>query len=160
MTAEDVRTHLRYSRWASTKLLEAALALPADQLRRDVGSSHKSIYETLAHIHYGDRVWLYRVLGLEHAAATDPLEVDWPRIQQRWEEWANAVTDADVARVIEYLHPNGTRYRYSAAQIVLHVVNHASLHRGQVMAMIRQLGVAPPATDLIFYYRELQAASA
>jgi len=35
-------------------------------------------------------------------------------------------------------------------------VNHATLHRGQVMSMLRQLGVKPPATDLIFYYRDLQ----
>ena len=40
-------------------------------------------------------------------------------------------------------------------QIVLHVVNHATLHRGQVMAMLRQLGIPPPPTDLISYYRSL-----
>ena len=34
-----------------------------------------------------------------------------------------------------------------------HVVNHATLHRGQVVGMIRQLGIAPPATDLLFYLR-------
>jgi uncharacterized damage-inducible protein DinB len=34
-----------------------------------------------------------------------------------------------------------------------HVVNHATMHRGQVVGMIRQLGIAPPSTDLLFYLR-------
>ena len=48
----------------------------------------------------------------------------------------------------------GLRRQTPLSQIVLHVVNHATLHRGQVMGMLRQLGVKPPATDLIFYYRD------
>jgi uncharacterized damage-inducible protein DinB len=43
-------------------------------------------------------------------------------------------------------------------QIVLHLVNHATLHRGQVMAMLRQLGAVPPPTDLMVYYREQKIA--
>ena len=42
--------------------------------------------------------------------------------------------------------------------LLLHVVNHATLHRGQVMGMIRQLGIAPPATDFLFFYRDVVAA--
>jgi uncharacterized damage-inducible protein DinB len=34
-----------------------------------------------------------------------------------------------------------------------HVVNHATMHRGQVVGMIRQLGIDPPSTDLLFYMR-------
>jgi uncharacterized damage-inducible protein DinB len=44
-----------------------------------------------------------------------------------------------------------------ASQLVLHVVNHATLHRGQVIGMLRQLGVKPPNTDLFFYLRELRS---
>jgi uncharacterized damage-inducible protein DinB len=47
--------------------------------------------------------------------------------------------------------------RTPACQIVLHVVNHATLHRGQVMGMLRQMGTAPPNNDLMNYYRELTA---
>jgi uncharacterized damage-inducible protein DinB len=34
-----------------------------------------------------------------------------------------------------------------------HVVNHATMHRGQIVGMIRQLGLDPPSTDLLFYLR-------
>ena len=52
---------------------------------------------------------------------------------------------------------DGKQYESPVWQIVLHVVNHATLHRGQVVAMLRQLGMTPPGTDLIYYYRELEA---
>jgi uncharacterized damage-inducible protein DinB len=53
---------------------------------------------------------------------------------------------------------DGKMARTPAWQIVLHVVNHATLHRGQVVGMLRQMGIAPPHTDLMFFYWELAAA--
>ena len=64
--------------------------------------------------------------------------------------------DPDLDRVIAYQSMAGDPFSDPVWKIVMHVVNHATLHRGQVMAMLRQMGVAPPGTDLIYYYRELQ----
>ena len=50
---------------------------------------------------------------------------------------------------------DGKTARTPAWQIVMHVVNHATLHRGQAMGMLRQMGMAPPHTDLMMFYREL-----
>ena len=154
MTAEEARTHIRYSGWASRRLLDAALKLDPEQLDREMNVSHHSLRATLQHIHSADRAWSYRVLGVAPEPPADPLEVDWPRVQQKWERWSDGLTDADLARVVAYQDWKGNPHESAVWQIVLHVVNHATLHRGQVMAMMRQLGVAPPATDLIFYYRE------
>ncbi len=165
MTADEVRTHLRYSGWASRRLLGAAVTLGPEDLNRDMGVSHRSVLGTLAHIHFADRTWFSRVAdpSIESDSAGDPpalqtLEGDWSRIQKRWEEWAGSLTDADLTHVVSYKTSQGTPHQTPVWQIVLHVVNHATLHRGQVMAMLRRLGVPPPPTDLIFYYRELQAA--
>jgi len=160
MTAQEARTHLQYSRWASTRLLEAVLALPAEQRERDLGTSHKGLIETLNHVHMADRAWLFRVLGKPPEPPAGSIEAEWPRIQQAWEDWAASLTDTDLVRVIDYKDMRGNPYRSALVEIVLHVVNHATLHRGQAMAMMRQLGVAPPPTDLIFFFREQQAASA
>lgn len=159
MTAEQARAHIQYSVWASRRLLEAALQLDPEQLHRDVGVANKSIYGTLAHILMADRAWIARVLSVT-LEPQDKMETEWPQIQERWLAFAAALSDADVDRVITYVHPNGTTYSFSIYQIVTHVVNHATLHRGQVMAMIRQLGIAPPPTDLIFFYREQQSTHA
>jgi uncharacterized damage-inducible protein DinB len=156
MTADEARQHLRYSTWASRRLLNDALALDAELLHRDLGVPNKSIHGTLAHILMADRNWLARVLGAP-VEPSEAIEVEWPRIHQGWEEWSNALTDADLARVVAYQDLKGNPHETPLWQIVMHVVNHATLHRGQVMAMFRQVGAAPPPTDLIFYYREQRA---
>ncbi len=153
MTAEEARNHLRYSRWASSKLLDAAQQLDPEQLHREMNVSHKSIFSTLAHIHLADRVWIERVTG-EKMEQPEPLELAWPQVHKRWEEFLAGIKDSDLTRVIHYTDSRGNPYDSALWQIVLHVVNHATLHRGQVMAMFRQIGVAPPHTDLIFYFRE------
>jgi uncharacterized damage-inducible protein DinB len=68
-----------------------------------------------------------------------------------------ALTHQDIVRMIDYQDLKGNPHRTPIWQIALHVVNHATLHRGQAMSLLRQLGVPPPPTDLIFYYREIKA---
>jgi uncharacterized damage-inducible protein DinB len=163
MTADEARTHFRYSGWASRRLLDAAQMLDSEQLHRDLGVVNKSVHGTLAHILMADRVWLARVSGRELAdprEQKEPIEIEWPRVQQEWEARLNALTDKDLLEVIAYKDLKGNPYETPLWQIVMHVVNHGTLHRGQVMAMFRQLGVAPPGTDLILYYREQHSAHA
>jgi uncharacterized damage-inducible protein DinB len=136
-------------------LLDAALGLDSEMLHREMNVSHKSLYETLAHIHKADRTWLGRVLGAP-ITQEDPIEQAWPEISRRWVEFADSIHDADLLRIIAYKDLRGNDHQTPLWQIVLHVVNHATLHRGQAMGLFRQLGVAPPPTDLIFYYRENQ----
>jgi uncharacterized damage-inducible protein DinB len=159
MTADEARTHLRYTRWASRKVFDAARQLSAEDLTRSTGISHTSILGTLSHIHFADRIWYSRLIDpaepvLENADLPT-LETRWPQIQGKWEAWAAPAADADLQRAIRYSTPDGKLYSTTASQVVLHVVNHATLHRGQIVGMIRQLGIRPPATDFMFHLREL-----
>ena len=70
----------------------------------------------------------------------------------------DSLTDADAVRVIEYRAMNGSPGSSQIGQMVQHVVNHGSYHRGQLTTMFRQLGATPAKSmDLIGYFRE-QAA--
>lgn len=157
MTPAEIRTHLRYSGWASRRLFDAAKKLSPDDLTRNVGISHDSILGTLSHIHFADRIWYARVVDpsepVIRQADLPTLDLEWPAIQQKWEAWAENVQAADLGRMVASKSPDGIAYEIAAEKAVLHLVNHDSLHRGQVMGMIRQLGIAPPATDLMMYYR-------
>ena len=157
MTASEARLHLRYSAWASRKLVDAAAALPPESLDRKNGISHGSILGTLAHIQFGDWIWYTRAMGPveKPGGSLQELQTVWPSILDKWIAWADALSDADLTRAVDYKAMDGKAFRTPLWQIVLHVVNHATLHRGQVMGMLRQAGVAPPGTDLIYYYREL-----
>ena len=72
------------------------------------------------------------------------LETVWPELQDKWVTWAERASDAEINRVVEYKSIlDGQTARTPAWQIVLHVVNHATLHRGQAMGMLRQMGILP-----------------
>ena len=163
MTTDEIRTHLRYSTWASQRLLEAAKKLSSDDLTRDVGVSHHSILGTLSHLHFVDRIWYTRVVDAKEPVIRESdlatLEKDWPVILAKWEAWAEGLQDADLGRMVACKSMDGIAYEVAAQKVVLHLVNHDSLHRGQVMAMIRQLGIAPPPTDLMMYFRESGAVT-
>lgn len=159
MTAEDARIHIRYSGWASRKLLDAALALSPEDRVKPMAVSHESIAKTLSHIYFGDAIWYsrmadpnYPVPSHDALPALDFVAEDWPRLQRKWEAWADAATD--LSRQVPFKSRFIGDYGLPAWQIVMHVVNHATLHRGQVMAMLRQLGVKPPSTDVLFFYYE------
>ncbi|MEO8097996.1 MAG: DinB family protein [Acidobacteriota bacterium] len=162
MTVDEARFHIRYSGWASAKLMDAARALSPEDLTRPTGISHESIGGTLSHIHFADRIWYARLVDPAepvHKEVDFPtLETLWPRIQQKWETWTQSISQADLNRVIGYRNSESKSHSSQVSQVVLHVVNHATLHRGQVVGMIRQLGIRPPATDFLFYTRELAAA--
>jgi uncharacterized damage-inducible protein DinB len=158
MTAEEARTLIQYSGWASKKVLEAIQKLSPEDRDRENGISHTSIGGTANHIYGAEQLWFGRVHGnsgqIFRAATFAQPAVEWPALQAKWEEWAGALTDADTERVIEYKLLNGTPGSSLVKQIVTHLVNHATLHRGQIVGMIRQLGIQPPATDILWYYRE------
>jgi uncharacterized damage-inducible protein DinB len=157
MTAAEALKHLRYSTWASQRLLDAAKKLNPDDLTGNVGVSHKSILGTLSHLHFVDRIWYTRVVDANEPVIRESdlatLEKEWPAILGKWETWAEGLQDADLGRMVAFKALDGTPFEAPAKIIVLHLVNHDSLHRGQVMGMIRQLGIAPPPTDLMMYYR-------
>jgi uncharacterized damage-inducible protein DinB len=164
MTAAEARTHIRYSGWASRRLLEAVEALTEEQRTQSMNVSHGGIQGTLGHIHAADRIWYKRTAEpemimptAEEMSSLKAITSDWPELQRKWEAWADSASDADLERVVSYKTLNGTPGSTPASQIVLHLVNHATLHRGQVVGMLRQLGVKPPVTDLILYLRELGA---
>jgi uncharacterized damage-inducible protein DinB len=139
--------------------MEAAKSLNPDDLNRGTGVSHGSIVGTLSHIHFSDRIWYSRVVDPDEPvirqADLAELEQHWPAIQQKWEAWSESLQDADLERAVSYKMMDGTARQSSLWQVLLHVVNHATLHRGQAVGMIRQLGIKPPVTDLIAYYREI-----
>ena len=158
--------HLRYSGWASRKLLDAALALPPEEQTNPRGVSHGSILGTLGHIYFADRIWYQRTVDpstamppMSDMSSKEALTGDWQELQKKWEAWADSLKDSDLERVASYKFTDGRSGETPVSQILLHLVNHATLHRGQVVGMLRQMGLKPPATDFIFYVRELASTA-
>lgn len=156
-------THFDYTSWATFKLLDAAGRLTTDELTRDLQVSHGSLLGTLQHIFYADRTWLARLEGRTGEAFMDPapgpdmeaLKERWPVVIQGLRKFVESAAEDLFEQPLAFRRLNGDAQQVTHWKIFLHVVNHATLHRGQVMAMMRQLGHAPPGTDYLFYHLQL-----
>ena len=163
MEVADLRTLLDYHYWARDRVLDAATALTPEQFTRDLGSSFKSVRDTLAHVYSAEWIWHSRLQGASPTAglALDQFP-DVASLRQKWtalEAQMRAVVDgvdaSGIARVLEYKLLNGQPGATPFGQLLQHVVNHASYHRGQVTTMLRQLGAQPPkGMDMVTFYRE------
>jgi uncharacterized damage-inducible protein DinB len=150
-----------YNAWANRQMFDAAAALPADLYQQDLKSSHGGVHGTLAHIVWAEHLWLNRWLTQPNPAVAQGKDLHTAAdVRARWEE-IEAERGAFLARLGEAqidemrtVKPStGGEYLHTFGQMFRHTVDHSSYHRGQVVTMLRQLGVAPPVTGLIFFYR-------
>jgi uncharacterized damage-inducible protein DinB len=162
VSAETLRLHLDYSFWASQRLLDAAQNLPSEQLTRDFETADRSVLGTLTHVFAGDRAWVARLEGNPRKTFLDPddrnpatLQREWPIVQQRWKQWAATLNDEAALAPLAYVDFHGNSWEQPIWQIVLHVVNHGTHHRGQVVGFLRSMGYTPPPVDLHVYHRSV-----
>ena len=163
MNTQDLQTMIDYHYWARDRVLDALEPLTAEQYNRDLGNSFKSIRETATHIYAAEWAWHERWVGRSPTALLPANQfADLPALGRAWREhetnMRRFVDGADVDRVIDYKLLSGAAGASPVWQMVQHVVNHASYHRGQITTILRQLGCQPPKSmDMIAYYRVKQA---
>lgn len=164
MNLQDLRTLLDYHYWARDRLLAALDSLPLDQFNRDLGNSFKSIRETVVHTYAAEWAWHSRWQGQSPTALmTSEAFPDVAAIRSAWMDHERKVRafleglgEEGVARVIDYKLLSGQPGSSPFWQMLQHMVNHASYHRGQVTTMLRQLGAQPAKPmDMIAFYRTL-----
>ncbi len=161
MTADETRELFGYNAWANRLLFDAAAALSDELYHRDLKSSFGGLHGTLAHIVWAEQLWLCRWLGRSNPAVPQGRDLgSLAAVRARWEEveaerraFLHGLSDAGLAETRTVKPSTGGEFRHSLAEMVRHVVDHSSYHRGQVVTMLRQVGVAPPTTGLIYYYR-------
>jgi uncharacterized damage-inducible protein DinB len=161
MTSSEAQHLYGYNRWANQQMLKAVQPLSADEFTRDMKSSFPSVRDTLVHVLGAEWIWLQRWNGAsprEQPAGWSTLA--YPELLARWTEHERAqtafiaqLTDAQLAQPLSYTNTRGEPFTAPLHQLVRHVVNHSSYHRGQVTTLLRQLGHAPATTDLVAYDR-------
>ena len=162
MNLQDLRTLLDYHYWARDRMFEALQLLTPDQVNRDMGNSFRSIRDTVTHLYAAEGAWYSRWQGNSPTALppTDQFP-DLAAVRRAWSEhepkmraFVDALGEDGIARVFEYTLLSGHAGASPLWQMLQHVVNHASYHRGQVTTMLRQLGAQPAKSlDMIAFYR-------
>lgn len=149
---------LDYHAWATARLFSALASLTAEELARDLYSSHGGLAGTLAHLYGADVIWTARLCSqpaiafsdLPDLPGLDMLEVQWAALQTGRRAF---VAGLNAEQTVAYANLKGELQLSTVGEMVRHIVNHGAYHRGQIVTMLRQLGHAAPNTDLIAFYR-------
>jgi uncharacterized damage-inducible protein DinB len=83
----------------------------------------------------------------------ETLEQRWRELRERRSQFVSALDESRLAADLPFKLLSGDASSMPLVNQMQHVANHATMHRGQVVGMIRQLGFDPPSTDLLFYLR-------
>jgi uncharacterized damage-inducible protein DinB len=156
---------VRYSEWATRRLLDAASALTSDERVRDLGQSHRCVLSTLNHYFLSEQLWtgclvthkMPPLYTLGQSAPPPDLSIEelaraWPPIWKQLDEWLTGLAEGELAAPIPCETMPGHFRDFPRWEVIRHSVNHATLHRGQVVGMLRQLGKQPPNVDIMTFY--------
>jgi len=167
MSTDHFRQFADYNHWANRRLYAAALALPDETYRCPTGVFFGSLHGTLNHLLLTDRIWLKRVTGEgEHPSQLNAILYDerGALARARMAEDARLIdvikrySEDDLRGIVSYQTMSGVPFRQELGQILLHLFNHQTHHRGQAHACCSILtGSEPPSLDLLQFQRGVPA---
>ena len=159
---DALSTLMRYKAWANELVFAAAAKLPEAELTAPRKIVFGSLLRTLNHVHAMDEVWRAHLEGRPHGYTTRNPDACPPLAElheaQRamdawWVDYAAALSEARQEEVVSFRFIGGGPGAMTRRDILLHVANHATYHRGNVAAMMYQAGTPPPTTDLPVFLR-------
>ncbi len=161
MNIQEIKRLFAYNAWANNRVFESLSRIPDPEYLRDLKSSHGSLAGTMVHLIGVERLWLSRLvgkpesslMGLQEAPTLKQLKSTWEDVAARMARFLAKLDDKGLQQVVSYMTTEGEKFSNSNEQILQHVVNHSSYHRGQIAAMMRQAGAEPVNTDLIAFFR-------
>ena len=155
----------RYNAWANKLIFDAVAALPAGEATRPRQTLFKNMVHTLNHPYVIDRIFQAHLEGRSHGYSArntpehPPLGELWARQQEvdAWYvKWADGGPKLD--EVVSFEFVGGGAGSMTRGQMLLHVVNHTTYHRGFVADLFYQVPARPPVTDLTVYLRDVAQA--
>lgn len=138
-----------YNFWANQKFAEV---LVTNEFK------HPKILRFISHTANAQLIWFDRVNG---KASDTPVWIEYPISEaidllinnsKAWLRYLNE--QEDFARVITYTDSIGDSHRTALSDIIIHVANHGTHHRGQIALLLREEGIAPPASDFMYFTRD------
>ena len=174
MTKDEVHRLYEYDRWANNRVLQALSALTPEQFTRDLGGSFRSVRDTLVHIVGGEWGWITYWKQPSHSPAfladlwdrhdtlfspdafpnLAAVRLKWAEVEKEQTEFVNSVTEEALEKMLPF-----RTTQLSLADLMQHLVNHSTYHRGQVAVMMRQLDAEPLPTDFHVFLLECPRAA-
>jgi len=162
MDVTDIRRLCRYDAWANARFLRVVEGLTEEQVTRSLTSSFPTVLHTLAHIVASGWIWVERWEGRTPTASPDwvrapslpVLRGQLADVEARLDRYLSSLTPEALARPFTWRRLNGEQVSARLGDVLVHLVNHGTYHRGQLTTMIRQVGGTPPGTDFSSFAAE------
>lgn len=164
-----MKTHFvmmaNYNAWANARVFRMAGTLPRELYHKEVGAYFKSLHGTLNHVLVGDQIWMRRLTGLgSHPKKLNAILFDdlpalhAARVREDGQilDFVQGLAEPAFGESCDYQTLNGTPQRQLRRDILAHVFNHQTHHRGQAHAILTLLGISEPEPlDLLVMQREM-----
>jgi uncharacterized damage-inducible protein DinB len=157
-----LQEYASYNTWANQLIVDNILLLPEELTVKEVPSSFSTLHGTLVHMWNAESIWWQRMKmqemvtlpGLNFKGNTPEVANAMLAQNKLWESWVTNATQLALEHVFHYQNTKKEQFKQPIYQMLLHMFNHGTYHRGQLVTMLRQLGVQQlPSTDFIVWSR-------
>lgn len=158
-----LQQYASYNIWATNRILVTAHALDESKLRLQVAGSFPSVYSSLLHLWDAESIWWQRlklaerveVPSQQFTGSFKELEEALLNQSELWAQWVKSASERQLSHVFAYQNNKREQFKQPVSQVLLHLFNHGTYHRGQVICMFYQLGLTEmPSTDFIKFSRK------
>lgn len=148
-----------YNLWANKNIIEQVNQLSEEQKNKEIITSFPSIYKTMMHLMEVENVWLERIKLVDRTTppgwfngSFQDLSTMLLQLSQQWFDWVRNAHEANITEIFAYKTTKGEHFKQPVYEVLLHLFNHQTFHRGQLVTMLRQLGVdkIAPADFIVF----------
>jgi uncharacterized damage-inducible protein DinB len=160
----NIRMLTRYTAWANARLFDALAQLPDGEATARRPTLFGNMVNTLSHSHVVDLIWKAHLGGYPHGftsrnTETEPALSELRAAQEQLDQWyiryADGIDAAALDEMVNFRFVDGGPGSMTRGDILLHVVNHKTYHRGFVADLMYQASARPPVTDLPVFLRDV-----
>lgn len=147
--------------WANQRIIACLLKLPEELLNKEIPSSFSTIHTTLMHVWDAERIWWERLTlkevkfaPLSFQGSTNDIARGLLEQDGLWASWLAETPEDALNELFSYRNSRGEPFEQPLSHVVMHLFNHGTYHRGQLVTMLRHCGVYNiPPTDFIVWSR-------
>lgn len=159
----SLQSLMRYKQWANDLLFTAAAKLTDMELTVSRPIVFGSIIRTLHHTYAMDLVWQAHLQGIEHGFTTrnpgdcptlETLSVNQRDMDEWYINYVDILSSRDANETVNFTFIGGGAGTMTRKDILLHVVNHGTYHRGNITGMMYECSIEPPTTDYPVFLKQ------
>jgi len=160
----NIRILACYSKWANSRILETIGELPVSEITKIREAAFDGILPTLAHMNIINRIWQGHLLGKDHGYTSRRSQIINTLVQYSHQlneigDWyisyVNLLNEQELNEKVFFNFVDGGSGEMNRSDILLHIINHQTFHRGHLSDMLYQSGYEPPSIDLPVFHRDV-----